>query len=468
MAKVAACPNDPDTTSALEALSRLLGDRLSTSRAVRVQHADDPTWNPALPADAVAFPESEAEVAEIVRICAERRVPVIAYGAGTSLEGHIAAPCGGVCVDFSRMNEILEVSPEDMDCRVQPGVTRRQLNSFIRDTGLFFPIDPGADATIGGMVSTRASGTNAVRYGTIAENVKALRVVTANGEVLTAGTRARKSAAGYDLVHLFTGAEGTLGLITEITLKLHGIPETIVAGVCNFPTVKDACEAVIETIQSAIPVARIELLDEATIATVNAYSHLELPERPTLFVEVHGTAGSAREQIELFQEIAQGHGGTPGSWAEREEDRNRLWRARHDAFWAAKAAHPGQVAMTTDVCVPISRLAECVTETQADMREHGLEGPIVGHVGDGNFHVILFSPPEDEARKAAITAFAERLAERAIAMGGTITGEHGIGMGKLKFMERQHGPEAIAAMRAIKQALDPHNIFNPGKLVPWA
>jgi D-lactate dehydrogenase (cytochrome) len=466
MAKAALCPPDADTASALDALSKLLGERLSTSLPVRVQHADDPTWNPALPADAVAFPENEREVVEIVRICAAHHVPIVPYGAGTSLEGHIAAPCGGICVDFSRMNEILEVSPEDLDCRVQPGVTRRQLNSYIRDTGLFFPIDPGADATIGGMVSTRASGTNAVRYGTMAENVKALRVVTARGEILTAGTRARKSAAGYDLVHLFAGAEGTLGLITEITLRLHGIPEAIVAGVCNFPTVRSACEAVIETIQSAIPVARIELLDEATIATVNAYSHLELPERPTLFIEVHGTQGSAREQIELFLEIAQAHGGSPGNWAEREEDRSRLWRARHDAFWAAKAAHPGQVAMTTDVCVPISRLADCVTETQADMRAHGLEGPIVGHVGDGNFHVILFSPPEDEARKAAITAFAERLAERAIAMGGTITGEHGIGMGKLKFMRKQHGPAAIAAMQAIKHAFDPHNIFNPCKVVP--
>ncbi len=459
------CRKDMDVATAVERLSNLLGERLSLAEAVRIQHADDPTWNPALPPDAVAFAESEQEVAEIVRICADCRVPVIPYGAGTSLEGHITAPCGGISLDLSRMDTIIEVRPEDLDCRVQPGVSRRQLNSYLRDTGLFFPIDPGADATIGGMVSTRASGTNAVRYGTMADNVKALRVVLANGEIIHTGSRARKSASGYDLTRLFVGAEGTLGIITEITLKLHGIPETVIAGICNFPDVGAACETVIETIQIDLPVARIELLDAATIAMVNAYSDLDLPERPTLFAEFAGTGTAIHEQIEIFTGIVQNHDGVPGTWAEREEDRRRLWRARHDVFWAAKSANPGMVAMTTDVCVPISRLAECVTETQKDMRAHDLAGAIVGHVGDGNFHVILFAPPNDDVQKERIEAFAERLVERALAMDGTATGEHGIGMGKLAYMEKEHG-HALDVMRAIKQALDPLNILNPGKLLP--
>ncbi len=457
----------PAREEALEELRALLGARLDTSLPVRIQHADDPTWNPARPADAVAFPESEAEVAQIVRICARHAMPIIPHGAGTSLEGHIAAPHGGLCVDTSRMDAIIEVNAEDLDCRVQPGVTRRQLNSWLRDTGLFFPIDPGADATMGGMASTRASGTNAVRHGTMADCVKSLRVVLPSGEVIRTARRAAKSAAGYDLTHLFIGAEGTLGIITELTLKLAGIPESVMAGVCPFESTEGACNAVIETIQMALPVARIELLDEVTLATVNAYSHLGMAERPTLFVEFQGSPSHVREQVEAFSAIARAHGGAPQQWASREEERHRLWRARHDAFWAAKAAFPGMEAMTTDVCVPISRLAECVRQTQQDLAEHGLKGPIVGHVGDGNFHVILFAEPGDEAMKAKIAAFSERLVHRALAMDGTCTGEHGIGMGKLKYMKAEHGP-ALEAMRAIKAALDPGNIMNPGKLIPPA
>ncbi len=459
-------PTPPgELSAALKELSALLGERLSTSMAQRIQHADDPTWNPALPADAVAFAESEEEVGEILRICARHAVPVIPYCGGSSLEGHISAPHGGISLDLSRMNEILEVHVEDMDCRVQAGVTRRQLNSYLRDTGLFFPIDPGADACLGGMASTRASGTNAVRFGTMAENVRSLRVVLPDGRIIRTAGRARKSAAGYDLTRLFIGAEGTLGVITELTLKLAGAPEAVMAGVCPFPTVRDACDAAIETIQTGLPVARIELLDERAIAAVNAHSALGMKERPTLFVEFHGTPASARELAGLFSEIAAAHGGEPEGWAEREEERNRLWRARHDAFWAARAAFPGMEPLTTDVCVPISRLAEAVGEAHQDMREHGLDGLIVGHVGDGNFHVIIFAAPDDEAGKERIAAFSGRLVARALAMEGTCTGEHGIGMGKLKYMRQEHGP-AVEVMRAIKAAIDPGNIMNPGKVIP--
>lgn len=456
---------DIQRRAAIEALAALLGERLITSEAVRVQHADDPTWNEAQPADAVAVAASEGEVAEIVRICAEHAMPVIPYGAGTSLEGHIAAPHGGVCLDLSQMNGIIEVNAGDMDCRVQPGVTRQQLNSYLRDTGLFFPVDPGAEATLGGMASTRASGTNAVRYGTMADNVLNMRVVTASGEVISTASRARKTASGYDLTRLFIGAEGTLGVITELTLKLRGIPEVIEAGVCVFPALENACETVMETIQMALPVARIELLDETMVGMVNAHSGLGMAEKPTLFLEFHGSPECLREQREVFSALAADHGGEMGEWARREEERNRLWRARHEAFWAASEAFPGMEVMSTDVCVPISRLAECVVETQRDLREHGLVGPIVGHVGDGNFHVLLAAAPGDEEQKARIAAFSGRLVERALSMGGTCTGEHGIGLGKLKYMEKEHGA-ALEVMRAVKRALDPLNIMNPGKLVP--
>ena len=452
-------------TAAIARLRELLGDRLSTALAVRTQHADDPTWHDARPADAVAFPESEQEVAAIVRICAAHQLPVIPYGVGTSLEGHIAAPEGGVCIDLSRLNRVIAVNAQDMDCVVEPGVTRRQLNSHLRDTGLFFPVDPGADATIGGMAATRASGTNAVRFGTMAENVRSMRVVLASGEIIDTARRARKSAAGYDLTRLFIGSEGTLGVFTRLTLKLSPIPEAVIAGVLAFPSVRAACEAVIATIQSALPVARIELLDAETIATLNTYSKLAMPERPTLFIEFHGSPAGIHERRETFMALAGEFGVEALQWASRPEERHRLWRARHDAFWAAKAAWPGQLAMTTDVCVPISHLADIVAWTRAEMEREGLVGPIVGHVGDGNFHVITFSPPDDAARKRRIEDFAERLAERAIAVGGTCTGEHGVGLGKRHLLAKEHGG-AIALMRAVKRALDPAGIMNPGKMLP--
>ncbi len=449
---------------AIEQIASLLGDRLSTSPAVREQHGKDLTWNPGAPPDAVAFANSTAEVQAIVSICARHCVPVIAYGTGTSLEGHISAPYGGISIDLSQMNAILEVNAQDLDCRVEPGVTRKQLNQHLRDTGLFFPIDPGADASLGGMTATRASGTNAVRYGTMRENVLGLTAVMANGEVIRTGGRAKKSSAGYDLTRLLVGSEGTLGVITEIGLKLYGIPESIMAGACPFPSVDAACRTVIATIQCGIPVARIELVDDVHIRAFNAYSGLNLREAHTLFVEFHGSAAGTAEQSELFGAIAAEEGGGPFDRATHEEDRNRLWQARHDAFWAAKALVPGKEGLATDVCVPISRLAECVAETQRDLAEAGLFGPIVGHVGDGNFHVVLFCDRSDSAEVAQVEAFLDRLVIRALAVGGTSTGEHGIGRGKMKFLEREHGA-ALGVMRAVKRALDPDNIMNPGKMV---
>jgi D-lactate dehydrogenase (cytochrome) len=449
---------------AIEEIANLLRDRLSTSPSVREQHGKDLTWNPGAPPDAVAFPSSTAEVQAVVAICARHRVPVIAYGTGTSLEGHISAPYGGISIDLSQMNAILEVNAEDLDCRVEPGVTRKQLNQHLHDTGLFFPIDPGADASLGGMTATRASGTNAVRYGTMRENVLGLTAVMANGEIIRTGGRAKKSSAGYDLTRLLVGSEGTLGVITEIGLKLYGIPESIMAGACPFPSVDAACRTVIATIQCGIPVARIELVDDVHIGACNAYSGLTLKEAHTLFVEFHGTAAGTAEQAELFGAIAAEEGGGPFDRATHEEDRNRLWQARHDAFWAVKALVPGKEGLATDVCVPISRLAECVAETQRDLAEAGLFGPIVGHVGDGNFHVVLFCDRSDSAEVAQVEAFLDRLVIRALAMGGTSTGEHGIGRGKMKFLEREHGA-ALGVMRAVKRALDPDNIMNPGKMV---
>jgi D-lactate dehydrogenase (cytochrome) len=455
---------DTAVARAIEEIAALLGDRLSISPAVREQHGNDLTWNPGAPPDAVAFANSTGEVQAIVAACARHRVPVIAYGTGTSLEGHISAPHGGISVDLSQMNAILEVNVDDLDCRVQPGVTRKQLNQHLRDTGLFFPIDPGADASLGGMTATRASGTNAVRYGTMRDNVLGLTAVMADGQVIHTGGRAKKSSAGYDLTRLLVGSEGTLGIITEIVLKLYGIPEAIAAGACPFPSVDAACRAVIATIQCGIPVARIELVDDVHIRAFNAYSSLALKEAPTLFVEFHGTAAGVVEQAELFGAIAAEEGGGPFERATHEEDRNRLWQARHDAFWAAKALMPGKDALATDVCVPISRLAECVAETQRDLAETGLFGPIVGHVGDGNFHVVLFCDGSDPAEVVRVEGFLDRLVIRALAMGGTSTGEHGIGSGKMKFLEREHGA-AVGVMRAVKRALDPDNIMNPGKMV---
>lgn len=457
-------PELPRIRQTISDIGAFLGERLTTSQAVRDQHGKDQTWAAGASPDAVAFVHSTEEVARIVSICARDRVPLIAHGAGTSLEGHITAPYGGVSLNMTGLNRILEVNAEDLDCRVEAGVTRKTLNAHLRDQGLFFPIDPGADATLGGMAATRASGTNAVRYGTMRENVLGLTVVMANGEVIRTGTRARKSSAGYDLTRLMVGSEGTLGIITEAQLKLYGIPEAMTAGVCTFPTIDACCKATIETIQLGIPVARIELVDEAHIAAINAYSKLSLRVAPTLFLEFHGSAAHAREQIETFLTIADGHGVTSFEWAEKEEDRQKLWQARHDVFWSTKGlGGPTRQTFSTDLCVPISRLAECVTETNADLQSHGLLGPTVGHVGDGNFHVGLYANPNDASEVAQVKAAYDRMVARALAMGGTCTGEHGIGSGKIKYLEMEHGP-AIKVMRSIKQALDPDNILNPGKI----
>ena len=441
----------------------LLGERLSTSASVREHHGKDLTWNAGAPPDAVAFVQSTDEVQKLVQICAAEKCPMIPFGAGTSLEGHFVATHGGICIDLSQMNEILEINSADMDARVQAGVTRKQLNAELRDQGLMFPIDPGADASLGGMAATRASGTNAVRYGTMRENVMGLTIVLADGRVIKTGTRARKSSAGYDLTRLFVGAEGTLGIITEVLVKLHGIPEAISAGICAFPTIEACCNTTIEAIQSGIPVARIELVDSEFIKAINAYSNLDMPIAQTLFIEFHGTDMSVAEQSQRFAEIAAGNGGTAIAFVTKEEDRAKLWQARHDAFWAGKALRQGaQEVLSTDVCVPISRLAECVVETQKDLAANNIYGPIIGHVGDGNFHVSMFCNPMDKSEVVRVKALYDRMIDRALAMGGTCTGEHGIGSGKRDYLEKEHG-EAVLVMRTLKLALDPNNLMNPGK-----
>ena len=448
---------------AIEKARALLGDRLSTAPAVREHHGKDLTWNVGASPDAVAFVKSTEEVQAIVKICAAECIPVIAFGTGTSLEGHFSAPHGGITIDLSGMNQILEVNPEDQDCRVQAGVTRKALNVHLRDQGLFFPIDPGADASLGGMAATRASGTNAVRYGTMRENVMGLTVVQADGSVIRTGTRARKSSAGYDLTRLYVGSEGTLSIITEVALKLHAIPEAIGAGICAFPSVEACCQTTIETIQMGVPVARIELVDAEHIKAINAYSKLSMAVGPTLFVEFHGTAASVAEQSATFSEIATSHGGSAIEWATQEEDRLRLWQARHDAFWATKSLAPGkEESIATDVCVPISRLAECVTQTQADLEANNIYGPIIGHVGDGNFHVVLFCDRNNPDEVKRVKAVYGRMIDRALSMGGTCTGEHGVGSGKREYLIKEHG-DAVLTMRKIKAALDPLNIMNPGK-----
>jgi D-lactate dehydrogenase (cytochrome) len=449
---------------ALPLLRQRLGDRFSDSEAIRRQHGQLTTWLPVEPPDAVLFPLSTEEVAEIVAICAEHRVPIIPFGTGTSLEGHVNAPFGGVSLDFSRMNRVLAVRAGDLDCVVEPGVTRKQLNEYLRADGLFFPIDPGADASLGGMAATRASGTNAVRYGTMRDAVVNLTAVMADASIVKTGGRAKKSSSGYDLARLLVGSEGTLGVITELTLRLHGIPQAIAAGVVPFATVEGACNATILTIQSGIPVARIELMDTAMVRASNTYAKLTLQETPALFVEFHGTEASVREQSEAFGEIAREFGGGEFVWALKPEERTRLWQARHDAYWAAQTLRPGAKVVTTDVCVPISRLAECVTETAADVEATGLVAPIVGHVGDGNFHLTILADPEAPGERARIDALVGRLNLRAIAMEGTCTGEHGVGQGKMKYLAGEHC-EGLAVMRTIKQALDPLGIMNPGKLV---
>jgi D-lactate dehydrogenase (cytochrome) len=455
--------NDAGIARALPLLVARFGDRFSASAAIRAQHAQQTTWLPQQPPDAVVFPLTIDEIVAVVRICAEHLVPIIPFGVGTSLEGHVNAPYGGVSVDLGRMNRVLAVHAEDLDCEVEPGVTRKQLNEHLRDQGLFFPIDPGADATLGGMAATRASGTNAVRYGTMRENVISLTAVMPDGTIVKTGSRAKKSAAGYDLTRLLVGSEGTLGIIAGLTVRLHGIPEAIAGGVVPFTTAEGACNATILTIQSGIPIARIELLDSLMIQACNAYSKLDLPVAPTLFVEFHGSTTSVREQSEMFGEIAKDCGGGDFVWALKPEERTRLWQARHDIFWASQGLRPGAKVVTTDACVPISKLAECVTETIEDVESKGLLAPVVGHVGDGNFHLSVLVDPNDADENRRVHELLERLALRAIAMDGTCTGEHGIGQGKVGYMAREHGT-GVEVMRAIKGVIDPKGIMNPGKI----
>jgi D-lactate dehydrogenase (cytochrome) len=451
--------------SVIAALAARFGNRLVTSQAVREQHGNTVTWIDNQPPDAVVFPQTTADVQEIVRLCAGKRVPLVPFGVGTSLEGQVNAPRGGISLDFRDMNRVLAVHAEDLDCVIEPGITRKQLNEQLRDQGVFFPIDPGADASLGGMAATRCSGTNAVRYGTMKDNVLSLKVVLADGEVMTTARRAKKSSAGYDLTRLMVGSEGTLGVITELTLKLAGIPEAISGGVCPFPSVEACCRATILTIQSGIPVARIELLDALQVRAVNLHSKLALPETPMLFLEFHGTEAGVAEQSERFGEIAREFGGGPFEWATRAEDRTRLWEARHQAALSCKALRPGAHIVATDVCVPISRLAECVVETQRDIAEKRLLAPIVGHVGDGNFHLTLLVDMDDADEVARAKALSQSLVERALAMDGTCTGEHGVGQGKMEYLLAEHGAPALEAMRALKRALDPLDIMNPGKIV---
>ena len=448
----------------LNALRKIVEQRLSTSKAVCEQHGKDESYHPGRAPDAVVFPQSTEEISEIVKLCATYKVPVIPFGTGTALEGHVAALHGGVCLDVANMNQVIQVNAEDMDVTVQPGVTRKQLNEHLRDTGLFFPVDPGADASIGGMTATRASGTNAVRYGTMRENVLSLTVVLADGRIIRTARRARKSAAGYDLTRLFVGSEGTLGIITEITVRLYGIPEAISAAVMAFPELDDAVNTVILTIQSGIPIARIELLDEVQVDAINKYSHLDYSIQPTLFFEFHGSKTSVKEQVEAVREIADDFSAADFQWAVESEERNKLWQARHDAYYAAQALKPGSKGVATDVCVPISRLAECILETKKDIEETGLLAPLVGHVGDGNFHLTIMMDEDDKEEVVRVKNLSERLVMRALAMDGTSTGEHGIGYGKIPFLTAEHG-EAMSVMRAMKQALDPQNIMNPGKVI---
>jgi len=450
----------------LQELQKLLGERLSMSNSVREQHGRDESFHASAPPEAVAFVECNEEVAEIVRICVQYQKPIIPFGTGTSLEGHVAALQGGVCLDVSGMNQVLEVNENDLDCRVQAGVTRKQLNQHLRNSGLFFPIDPGADASLGGMTATRASGTNAVRYGTMRENVLGLTVVTADGRIIRTGTRARKSSAGYDLTRLFVGSEGTLGIITEIQLRLYGVPEAISAAVCSFETMEGAVNTTISTIQMGIPVARIELLDEVQVDAINRYADFDYALKPTLFFEFHGTEAWVKEQAEMVKEISTEEGGSDFQWSTREQEKQKLWEARHNAYYAALAMRPGSKGWATDVCVPISRLADCILETRSDIEESGLTVPLVGHVGDGNFHLLFLIDPENEEEELKLyQPLNDRLVERALRMGGTCTGEHGIGSGKIKYMEAEHG-ESLDLMRQIKQAFDPDNLMNPGKMLP--
>lgn len=451
----------------LAELKAVFLDRLSTSMAMREHHGrDESSYDPMLP-DAVVFAHTSEEVAAAVRLCNQYRFPIIAYGTGTSLEGHILALQGGLSIDLSQMNQVVAVNPEDLTVTVQAGVTRKQLNTEIKDTGLFFPIDPGADASIGGMAATRASGTNAVRYGTMRENVLSLTVVTAEGKIIRTGTRAKKSSAGYDLTRLFVGSEGTLGIITEVTLKIYPQPEAISAAVCSFNDIASAVNTVIQTIQMGVPVARVEFVDENGVRAFNKHDKLTLPEKPLLLFEFHGSEHGVKEQAELVQQIADEHQAIGFEWATRPEDRSRLWQARHNAYFALLQLRPGCRAISTDCCVPISRLAECLLETKVDCEREKIIHGIVGHVGDGNFHVQMLVDPNDPEDIARAEGVNERMVHRAIAMDGTCTGEHGIGLHKIDFLIHETGEDAVDMMRSIKHALDPNNIFNPGKIFRW-
>lgn len=456
--------NEEGIAAAVEILKQRFGERAQTGQAIREQHGHTTTYVPTQAPDIVIFAHNTQDVQEVIRICAEHKVPVIAFGAGSSLEGQVNAPAGGVSIDLTQMNRVLAVHAEDLDCVIEPGITRRELNEYLRDTGLFFPIDPGANATLGGMASTRASGTNAVRYGTMRENVLALKAVMPDGRLIETSKRVKKTAAGYDLTRLLIGSEGTLGIITELTLKLQGIPQAVSGGICPFPDVESACRAVIETIQMGIPVARIELVNKLQMEALILHSKLPYEAQPYLFVEFHGTETGVAEQAEIFGEIAAENGGGEFRWTNDPEERDRLWRARHDAYLASFLLRTGAKGVSTDVCVPISRLADCIAETEKDLAESALIAPIVGHVGDGNFHLLLLLDTDDASEMERAEDFMDRLVRRAIAMEGTCTGEHGIGQGKMKYLPMELG-EATDYMRMIKKAIDPYNIMNPGKIL---
>jgi len=460
-------PREFDQTVVAE-LATLLGDRVTTSSGIRDHHGKDESYFPYAAPDAVVFPHTTEEVRDVVNICRRHRVPMIPYGVGTSLEGHILAVNGGVTIDLSQMNQVLAVNEEDLDAVVQAGVTRKQLNEYIKHTGLFFAVDPGADATLGGMAATRASGTNAVRYGTMRENVISLKVVLADGRIILTSRRPKKSAAGYDLTRLFVGSEGTLGIITEVTVRLYPVQEAMSAAVCAFDSVDGCTKAVIESIQAGIPVARCDIVCEKTIAAINAYKKTDYRVAPTVFFEFHGTAASVIEQAEAVQAIAKENGGMDFQWATRPEDRNRLWDARHDAYFACLQLRPGSRAVSTDVCVPISRLAECVSETMEDAKNYFAPVPLLGHIGDGNFHLMLLVDPEKPEETEIAKAFNRRLVQRALAMEGTCTGEHGVGLGKQASLRSELGDDVIAVMQDIKRLFDPENLLNPGKVVPMS
>ncbi|MGB1876970.1 MAG: FAD-binding oxidoreductase [Rhodospirillaceae bacterium] len=444
-------------------LQTQFGDRCTVNSDIRERHGRGESWHPAAMPDVVVFPHTTEDVSAVVRMCTDTNIPIIPFGAGTSLEGQVQAVHGGVSLDLSQMTKLIAINASDMDCVIQPGVMRADLNAQLRDTGLFFPIDPGAECTIGGMVATRASGTNAVRYGTMRENVLGLTVVLANGSVVKTGGRARKSAAGYDLTRLFVGSEGTLGIITEITLRLHGIPEATAAAVVAFPSINAAVETVMDVIQLGVPIARIELMDEVSIDAVSRYSNLNLAVAPTLFLEFHGSPTSVKEQAENIEAIAMDRGSASFSWSDKTEERSKLWQARHNAYYAGLALRPNSIGLVTDVCVPISRLADCITETKEDLADCPMPAPLLGHVGDGNFHVCFIMDKESPEQVAEAERLHSRMVERALAMGGTCTGEHGIGLGKRELLVEEAG-DAVAVMGLIKKALDPKNVLNPGKI----